>query len=161
MHAHLAMARRLGHVHNWWVAVTPPRYVIYLVNNIWLQTVYIGVTTAALAGCIPMGGSFSAQSANLQCQWEVYQHRHLRNWETYIISATRFVYWGTEWGKLGLCQFRDNILLATSLEDDPQVAVVQNVCTILQTVWKLRVLCPCDGIYTHACLKPNTTDMVI
>ena len=28
-------------------------------------------------GCIPMGGSFSAQSADLHCQWEVYQNRHL------------------------------------------------------------------------------------
>ena len=44
-----AMARRLSHVHHWWVAVTPPKHVIYLVYNIWLQIVYIGVTTAALA----------------------------------------------------------------------------------------------------------------
>ena len=26
-------------------------------------------------GCIPMGGSFSAQFADLHCQWQVYKHR--------------------------------------------------------------------------------------
>ena len=44
-------------------------------------------------GCISMGGSFSARSADLHCQWEVYQHRHLfRDLGTLQITASGFVY---------------------------------------------------------------------
>ena len=45
----LRMARRLSHVHRWFIALTPPKNVIYLVYNVWLQIVYIGLTTGALA----------------------------------------------------------------------------------------------------------------
>ena len=48
-HPPLCMARRLSHVHRWLIALTPPRNVIYPVYNIWLQIVYVGLTTAALA----------------------------------------------------------------------------------------------------------------
>ena len=47
-HPALAMARRLSHVHRWFISLTPPRNVVYLVYNIWLQVVYIGLTTGAL-----------------------------------------------------------------------------------------------------------------
>ena len=111
-------------------------------------------------GCIPMGGSFSAQSAELHCQWEVYQHRHLfRDLGTLQITASGFVYWETEWGVLSLCQFRDNILLATSFPDTPHRTIVQRVCSILQTAWKLQVLCPCDGVCMHDCLKSDVSAM--
>ena len=43
------MARRLSHVHRWFIALTPPRNVIYPVYNIWLQIVYVGLAMAALA----------------------------------------------------------------------------------------------------------------
>ena len=48
-HPPLTMAHRLSHVHHWFVAVTPPQSVVYLIYNIWLQVVYVGVTAAALA----------------------------------------------------------------------------------------------------------------
>ena len=47
-HPALAMARRLSHVHRWFISLTPPRNVVYLVYNIWLQVVHIGLTTGAL-----------------------------------------------------------------------------------------------------------------
>ena len=47
-HPALKMARRLSHVDTWYVAVTPPGSVIYMVFNIYLHLVYIGVTTSAL-----------------------------------------------------------------------------------------------------------------
>ena len=62
-------------------------------------------------GCIPMGGSFSAQLADLHCQWEVYQNRHLFRELAPQITASGYVCWETEWGVLSLCQFRDNIYL--------------------------------------------------
>ena len=111
-------------------------------------------------GCSPMGGSFSAQSADLHCQWEVYQNRHLfRELGTLQITASGYVYWETEWGVLSLCQFTDNILLATSFPNSPRRAIVRQVCSILQTAWKRRVLCPCDEVRTHNCLKDSASAM--
>ena len=45
----LCIARRLSYIHQWSIALTSPRNVICLVYNIWLQVVYVGLTTAALA----------------------------------------------------------------------------------------------------------------
>ena len=107
-----------------------------------------------------MGGSFSAQSADLHCQWGVYQHRNLfRGLGELRVTDSGFIYWDTPWGALTLCQFRDNILLATSFPDSPSIRVVQRVCDILQRCWSLRVLCPCDDQCTHRCLQRSTVAM--
>ena len=122
---------------------------VWAVGSVWQRT-----------GCIPMGGSFSAQSADLHCQWGVYQHRNLfRGLGELRVTDSGFIYWDTPWGALTLCQFRDNILLATSFPDSPSIRVVQRVCDILQRCWSLRVLCPCDDQCTHRCLQRSTVAM--
>ena len=56
------------------------------------------------------------QAANLHCQWGVYTSGgKLRDLGELRISDSGFVYWVTPQGNLTLCQFRDNILFATSL----------------------------------------------
>ena len=47
MHAVLAMAWRLSHVHNWHLAVTPPPSVVYVVFRLFPHIVYIGIIIAA------------------------------------------------------------------------------------------------------------------
>ena len=45
-----------------------------------------------------------------------------------------------------LCQFRDNILLATNRPPSTSTTLVNTVATTLSDVWDLEVLCPClDG----------------
>ena len=111
-------------------------------------------------GCIPMGGSFSAQSADLHCQWQVYKHRgKFRDLGQLRISDSGFVYWEAQWGNVTLCQFRDNILMATSFLDHPTIGIVKRVLTILQSAWSLRVLCPCDDTCRATCLSTSAVAM--
>ena len=42
----LAMARRLGFVNTWHLAVTPPHNVVYLVFHLFVHIGYVGITTA-------------------------------------------------------------------------------------------------------------------
>ena len=99
--------------------------------------------------CIPMGGSFSAQSANLHSLWSVYTytdstHRHLfRQLGTLKIAEQGFIYWENARGKVSLQQFRDNILIASTYPDSPETALVHAVRGILQQAWGLTVLCDC------------------
>ena len=82
-----------------------------------------------------MGGSFSAQAADLHCQGGVYTCRgKFRDLGDLTISDAGFVYWVTPWGHLTHCQFRDNILMATSFPDSPSIRIVQRVCKILISV---------------------------
>ena len=111
-------------------------------------------------GCIPMGGSFSAQAADLHCQWGVYMNRaRFRDLGELRITDTGFIYWDTPWGALTLCQFRDNILMATAFADTPAIKIVKRVCHLLQRCWNLRVLCPCDTPCTQSRLQSSTTAM--
>ena len=58
-------------------------------------------------GCIPMGGSFSAQAADLHSLWGVYSNRHLfRQLGTVHISESGFPFWETPHGIITLCSFR-------------------------------------------------------
>ena len=70
-----------------------------------------------------------------------------------------FVYWETQWGDVTLCQFRDNLLMATSFPNHPTVGIVQRVLTILQLAWGLRVLCPCDDTCRVTCLSTSAVAM--
>ena len=89
-------------------------------------------------GCIPMGGSFSAEATDLHCQWGVYTFTgKFRDLGDPRISDAGFVYWVTPWGHLTLCQFQDNILMATSFPNYPSIRIVQRVCKILNQCWDL------------------------
>ena len=111
-------------------------------------------------GCLPMGGSFSAQAADLHCEWGVYTNgAQFRDLGDLQITDAGFIYWDTPWGALTLCRFRDNILMATSFADSPSIGIVARVCRLLHRCWNLRVRCPCDTQCTHSCLQPSTTAM--
>ena len=59
--------------------------------------------------CIPMGGSFSAQSANLHSIWAAYKGRQeFRRLGALNVSPKGYIYWTGKW-KVAMCQFRDNI----------------------------------------------------
>ena len=110
--------------------------------------------------CIPMGGSFSAQSADLHSAWGVFQGRHLfRKLGKLHISESGFVYWINELGTVSLCQFRDNILVASTYPDSPRTQLIHQICGILHECWGLRVVCDCGDVCQGSCLKQSTTAM--
>ena len=83
-------------------------------------------------GCIPMGGSFSAQAADLHSLWQVYSNHHLlRRLGSLTVSEAGFPYWESPQGITGLCQFRDNILIATTYPDTASHPIVSTVCNLL------------------------------
>ena len=60
-------------------------------------------------GCIPMGGSFCAQVADLHSLWHVYQFRHLfRRLGTLHVNERGFVYWRNVHRTVSLRQFKEN-----------------------------------------------------
>ena len=67
-----------------------------------------------------MGGSFSAQAADLHSLWSVYIHRGLfRRLGTLRVTDSGFPYWENSHGRVSMQQFRDNILVASSYPDSP------------------------------------------
>ena len=54
-------------------------------------------------------------------------------------------------GKTALCQFKDNILIATSFPDSPQIRVVERVCRILESCWDVAMLCDCCQQQSDPC----------
>ena len=63
-------------------------------------------------GCIPMGGPFSAQAADLHSLWRVYRHRHLFcRLGSLIVSDAGFPNWVGR-HTVAMVQFRDNKLVA-------------------------------------------------
>ena len=112
--------------------------------------------------CIPMGGSFFAQAADLHSLWGVYTGRHkFSDLGDLHISDEGFPYLVSQRGNIALCQFRDNIPIATSFLDSPQARVVDRVCKILESCWDLAVLCSCRqqqtdpykfSCHTHTCV---------
>ena len=100
---------------------------------------------------IPMGGSFSAQSADLYCIWAFHLHKaRSRQWDVLSTSSGGYPIWRTATGRLmALAQFRDNIIVASR---GPRAAdAMREVCGTLSTVWKLPVLCPCMDKPTDRC----------
>ena len=93
---------------------------------------------------IPMGGPFSAQSANLDTLGGVKKNgKRLRDWGALNLSEDGYVYWtrGTIW--FSLAQFRDNVLLATNIPPSTRTTLVREVCDVLSKIWKLEVLRDC------------------
>ena len=105
--------------------------------------------------CIPMGGSFSAQSADLHSVWGAYTGRQERL-GALTISPEGYVLWTGRW-RISLCQFRDNILMATDARVEDCREVVSLVKSVLERVWGLPVECNCadkQGNCQGACLGP-------
>ena len=88
----------------------------------------------------------------------MYTGRHkFRDLGDLRISDEGFPYWVSPQGNIALCQFEDNIRIATSFPYSPQARVVDRVCKILESCWDLAVLCDCrqrrKDPYTFTCHK--------
>ena len=111
--------------------------------------------------CIPMGGSFSAQSADLHSCWGAYKGRRLlRSLGELCFTELGFPFWRSTEGVMTKCQFRDNILLTSSYPDSEGVHLIQTVCELLGKAWDLKGLCDCQPdspTCQFTCHKPQTT----
>ena len=102
--------------------------------------------------CIPMGGPFSAQGAGVHSVWRVYQHRNLfRQLGALTVSPEGIPLWSGQWGRVAMCQFRDNILVATGCPRARQAALIETIRTILKTAWCLEVECDCISPQQATC----------
>ena len=126
-HSHLTAMLNFQLLHN---------NVLQAVGRLWSRKV-----------SIPMGGPFSAQSADLHTLWGVKKNgKRMKDWGNMSLSEDGYIFWtrGTMW--FSLAQFRDNVLLATNLPPGTRTTLVQEVCDLLSDIWKLEVLCDCvDG----------------
>ena len=97
----------------------------------------------ARTGAIPMGGPFSAQSADLRLVWGAKKRIDLmRRIGTLTFSPRGHPLWTTVRGNtLSLAQFRDNILVGA--KGPTAQTEMQHVCDTLYEVWNLPVLCDC------------------
>jgi hypothetical protein len=80
---------------------------------------------------IPMGGPFSAQSVDLHTLWKIKRlGKKLPECGELHVSDNRYDYWcrGSIWFRL--CQFKDNILLASNLPVAETPRVQMCVCVI-------------------------------
>ena len=80
---------------------------------------------------IPMGGPFSAQSADLHTLWGVKRNgKRMKDWGSLNLSEDGYVFWtmGTIW--FSLAQFRDNVLLATNIPPSTRTTLVQEICDL-------------------------------
>ena len=110
-------------------------------GNVWVRT-----------NCIPMGGPFSAQGADVHSLWQLYQHRHLlRSLGSLTVSLQGFPLWEGRWGRVAMCQFRDNILLATDCPVANHAALVEHIRHVLKTAWNVEVECDCIGPRQKQC----------
>ena len=96
---------------------------------------------------IPMGGSFSAQAADLYSIWRLKKAvTCMKLLGDLHWASNDYPYWvvNTSGGRvsLALAQFRDNIVVATT--EAPGTSVVMSrVCHCLSKAWNLQVLCDC------------------
>ena len=54
-----------------------------------------------------------------------------------------FPYRENSLGRVTMCQFRDNILVASSYPDCAHTKLIRNICYFLRKAWNLSVLCEC------------------
>ena len=116
----------------------------------------------ARTNCIPMGGPFSAQGTD--SVWAAYTGRgKFRGLGRLEVSAEGWPVWHGMWGHASMCQFRDNILLATDAAPSDRAIVVQAVRQVLKVCWNLEVDCDCMTkelrICTGSCCN-NVTKVV-
>ena len=67
---------------------------------------------------------------------------NISEWGALNVSEAAYVYWqrGALWSSL--CQFRDNLLLASNLRPGMQTPIVKMIAKSLSNVWDSEVLCP-------------------
>ena len=117
--------------------------VCWAAGTVWVRT-----------NCIPMGGPFSAQGANIHSVQRVYQHRGLfRQPGALTVSPEGFPLWEGRWGRVAMCQFRDNILIATDCPEAKQAALIENIRTIVKIAWGLEVECDCITPQQNKCTR--------
>ena len=94
-------------------------------------------------GAIPMGGPFSAQSADLHCIWMCKKSVSLlRAMGDMMVTDSGIVQWTLQTGDIvALQQFRDNLMVATK-GPTPKTAMY-TVCRTMESIRGSRVLCPC------------------
>ena len=56
-----------------------------------------------------------------------------------------------------ICQFRDNILVASDFPDGAHEQLISGICKLPGQAWGLRVLCECDETCTHTCHQSTVT----
>ena len=78
--------------------------------------------------------------------WSSYVHKHaFRSLGQLIVYDAGYPFWVGKW-TVALCQFRDNILLASDAPQDEWGEVVELVRGVLQKAWGLLVVCECIGL---------------
>ena len=116
-------------------------------------------------GAIPMGGLFSAQSADIRSIWGAKQRTDLmRRLGNLSFSPRGHPLWTTPRGNvLSLAQFRDNVLVGA--KGPTARHEMQHVCHTLTKVWSLPVLCGCmteeQQVCTATCMTHTMTAMGI
>ena len=108
-------------------------------------------------GAIPMGGSFSAQSADLHCVWMCKKLvARLRQLGDLSVTDSGILQWTLpDKNVVALRQFRDNLMVAAK-GPSPQ-STMYPVCMAMEDIWNLRVLCPCrdknpDALCQGSCM---------
>jgi hypothetical protein len=102
-------------------------------------------------GAIPMGGPFSAQSADLRSVWGAKTRVDLmRRLGNLSFSPRGHPLWSTPRGNtISLAQFRDNVVVGA--RGPTAKSEMQQVCNTLSEVWTLPVLCDCMTVDNRSC----------
>ena len=115
---------------------------------------------------IPMGGPFSAQSADLHTLWGVKtKSKKMRDLGALTTSDEGFPVWvrGQDW--FSLAQFHDHVLIASSLDPGTHTTLVQDISSVLSEIWQLEVLCECitndNPVCSRACLSSEIRALVV
>ena len=112
---------------------------------------------------IPMGGPFSAQSADLHSVWScklfVSKLSQLGRFEA---TPSGIVQWTGAARVLALQQFRDNLVVAAKGPNAKDSMSL--VCTVMQSIWNLKVVCECRDkddtvVCVGACMRDRLTAM--
>ena len=105
----------------------------YSTGSLWART-----------NCIPMGGPFSSQGADLHSVWAAYTGRgKFRSVGRLEVTTKGWPLWHGSWGRTSMCHFRDTILLATDASPKHRAYVVQTVREVVKSSWHLNVDCEC------------------
>ena len=91
--------------------------------------------TAECAALVTCGNAYPLRSAIC--------NQAERDSSSLTVSEAGFPYWESPQGINALCQFRDNILIATTNPDTTSHPIVSTVCSLLGEAWNPDVLCEC------------------
>ena len=88
-----------------------------------------------------MGGPLSAQSADLHTLWGIKtKSKKMRDVGVLTISDEGFPVWVRGQDCFSLAQFRDNVLIASSLHSGTHTTLVQDISSVLSEIWQLEVV---------------------